>query len=141
MALLIIEVAGVGLFLLCGQTILSLFGSAIHNGGNLPVTVDEPTQIATITFTFTPHNTGYLSAHMNLGFGLTLTDGSFTVKNTTSVYLPPGAQENIDLSIKVPMKNFQDYTNAKGTLDIYTSIITLNDLVRIDYNSMSEGGG
>ncbi len=116
-------------------------GSVTPSGGNLPVVVDEPTQIATITFTFTPQNTGYLAARLNLGFGLTLTDGTFTVKNTTSVYLTPGAQANVDLSIKVPVNKLQEYANAKGTLDIYTSIITLNDLVRINYNSMSEGGG
>jgi hypothetical protein len=139
-ALLILEVAGVGLFLLCGQTIYSLIGSVAPGGSNIPVKVDESTQIATITFTFTPHNTGYLAARMNLGFGLSLTDGSFMVKNTTSIYLSPGKQQNVDLSINVPSKILQDYANAKGTLDIYTSIFTLNDLVRIDYNSKSEGG-
>ena len=140
-ALLILEVVGLGLFLVCGQTIFSLMGSVTPSGGNLPVVVDEPTQIATITFTFTPQNTGYLAARLNLGFGLTLTDGTFTVKNTTSIYLTPGAQANVDLSIKVPVNKLQEYANAKGTLDIYTSIITLNDLVKINYNSMSEGGG
>ncbi len=140
-ALLILEVAVVGLFLVCGQTIFSLMGSVTPSGGNLPVVVDEPTQIAMVTFTFTPHNTGYLAARMNLGFGLTLTDGSFTVKNTTSVYLTPGAQQNVELSIRVPVDKLQEYANAKGTLNIYTSIITLNDMVRIDYNSMAEGGG
>jgi hypothetical protein len=139
-ALLILEIAGIGLFLVCGQTIFSLMDSVTPTGGNLPVKVDEPTQIATITFTFTPHNTGYLAAKMNLGFGLTLTDGSFTTKNTTTLYLSPGSQQNVDLSIKVPVAIMQEYANAKGSLDIYTSIITLNDLVRIDYNSMSEGG-
>ena len=139
--MIILEVASVGLLLLSGQTIFSLIGSITPSCSNLPVVVDEPSQIATITFTFTPHNTGYLAAHINLGFGLTLTDGSFSVKNTTSIYLTPGAQQNVDLSIKVPISKFQLYTNAKGTLDIYTSIFTLNDLVRIDYNSMSEEGG
>ncbi len=140
-ALIILEVASVGLFLLSGQTLLSLIGSVTPSGSNLPVVVDEPSQIATITFTFTPHNTGYLAARINLGFGLTLTDGSFTVKNTTSIYLTPGAQQNVDLSIKVPVSKLLEYTNARGTLDIYTNIVTLNDLVRIDYNSMAEGGG
>ena len=140
-ALIILEVASVGLFLLSGQTLFSLIGSVTPSGSNLPVVVDEPSQIATITFTFTPHNTGYLAARINLGFGLTLTDGSFAVKNTTSIYLTPGAQQNVDLSIKVPVSKLLEYTNARGTLDIYTSIVTLNDLVRIDYNSMAEGGG
>ena len=140
-ALLILEVVGVGLFLVCGQTIFSLMGSVTPTGGNLPVVVDEPTQIATITFTFTPHNTGYLAARMNLGFGFTLTDGSFMVRNTTTLYLTPGSQYTVDLSIKVPVAKIQEYANAKGTLDTYTSIITLNDFVRIDYNSMAEGGG
>jgi hypothetical protein len=139
--LLILEMVGVGLFLLCGQTIFSLMGSVTPTGGNLPVVVDEPTQIATITFTFTPHNTGYLAAKLNVGFGFTLSDGSFTVKNTTTLYLTPGSQYNADLSIKVPVAKIHEYANAKGTLDIYTSIITLNDLVRIDYNSRAEGGG
>jgi hypothetical protein len=140
-ALIILEVASIGLFLLSGQTIFSLIGSVTPSGSTLPVVVDEQSQIATITFTFTPHNTGYLAARINLGFGLTLTDGSFAVKNTTSIYLTPGEQQNVDLSIKVPVSKLQEYTNAKGTIDIYTSIITLNDLVRIDYNSMAEGGG
>jgi hypothetical protein len=63
------------------------------------------------------------------------------VKNTTGVYLPPGTQENVSLTIKVPVEKLREYADAKGTLDIYTSIRTLNDLVRIDYNSKSEGGG
>ena len=129
------------MFLLSGQTIFSLIGTVTPKGGAPNVSVDEHTQVVTITFTFTPHNMGYLAAHLNLGFGFTLTDGSFTVRNTTSVYLIPGAQQNVDLSIKVPVSKLQEYADAKGTLDIYTNIITLNDLVRIDYNSKAEGGG
>ena len=139
--LIILEVAGVGLFLLSGQTIFSLIGTVVPKGVAPNVSVDEHAQVVTIMFTFTPHNTGYLAARMNLSFGLTLTDGSFTVRNATSVYLTPGAQQNVDLSIKVPVSKLQEYVDAKGTLDIYTSIITLNDLVRIDYNSKAEGGG
>ena len=141
MTLLILEVVGLGLFLICGQTIFQLMDSVKPSGGNIPVSIDEPTQIATITYTFTPHNTGYLAARMNLGFGLTITDGSFTVKNTTSVYLTPGEQQKVDLSIKVPVAKLQEYANAKGTVDLYTGIITLNELVRIEYNSIAEGGG
>jgi hypothetical protein len=130
-----------GLFLICGQTILSLLGSVVPSGGTIPVSFDEPTQIATVTLSVTPHNSGYIAARLNLGFGLTLTDGSFMVKNTTTISLVPGAQQSVSLSIKVPVDKLRDYTNAKGTLDIYTSIITLNDLVRLDYNSRSEGSG
>jgi hypothetical protein len=140
-ALIVLEVAGVALFLVSGQTIFSLLGTMTPSGGEIPVEVDEQTQIATLTFTFTPRNSGLIAANVNVGFGVTLTDGSYSAKNTTGVYLPPGTQENVSLTIKVPVEKLREYADAKGTLDIYTSIRTLNDLVRIDYNSKSEGGG
>ena len=140
-ALIVLEVAGVALFLVSGQTIFSLLGTMTPSGGEIPVEVDEQTQIATLTFTFTPRNSGLIAANVNVGFGVTLTDGSYSAKNTTGVYLPPGTQKNVSLTIKVPVEKLREYADAKGTLDIYTSIRTLNDLVRIDYNSKSEGGG
>jgi len=140
-ALIVLEVAGVALFLVSGQTIFSLLGTMTPSGGEIPVEVDEQTQIATLTFTFTPRNSGLIAANVNVGFGVTLTDGSYSAKNTTGVYLPPGTQKNVSLTIKVPVEKLREYADAKGTLDINTSIRTLNDLVRIDYNSKSEGGG
>ncbi|MCX6649679.1 MAG: hypothetical protein NTV61_09895 [Candidatus Bathyarchaeota archaeon] len=140
-ALIVLEVASVALFLVCGQTIFSLLGTVTPGGGEIPVSIDQQTQIATLTFTFTPRNSGLIAANVNVGFGVTLTDGSYSVKNTTTVNLPPGTQEAISLTIKVPVEKLQEYANAKGTLDIYTSIRTLNDLVKLDYNAKSEGGG
>jgi hypothetical protein len=137
--LIILEFTSIALFLVCGQTIFSVLGT-VTGGGEIPVVVDDKTNIATLTFTFTPKNGGLIAANVNLGFGVTLTDGSFSVKNETTVSLPPGTQQNISLKIKVPVEKLQEYTNAKGTLDIYTSIRTLNDLVKMDYNSKSEGG-
>jgi hypothetical protein len=140
--LLNLQVAGIGVFLLCGQTIFSLLSTVTPSGGGeIPVEVDQQTQVATLTFTFTPRNGGLIAARLNLGFGVSLTDGSFSAKNTTSVYLPPGAQENISLTLKVPVEKLQAYSYTKGSLDIYTSILTLNDLVRLDENVKSEGGG
>lgn len=138
--ILILEVASVGLFLVCGQTIFSIMGTVTPGGGELPVVEDPQTQTATLTFTFTPRNTGMLAANVEVGFGLTTTDGSFETKNTTTVSLQPGAGREVPLSIRVPLTVLQDYSNAGGTLDIYTSIRTLNDLVRLDYNVKSEGG-
>ena len=140
--LLVLEVVGIGLFLLCGQTIFSVLGTVTSSGGGeIPIDVDRQTQVATLTFTFSPRNGGLIASRVNLGFGVSLTDGSFSVKNTTSVYLSPGAQEIVTLTIKVPMAKLRDYSIAKGSLDIYTSILTLNDLVRFEYNAKSEGGG
>jgi hypothetical protein len=139
--LIIIEVTSVALFLVCGQTIFSVMGTVAGGGGVIPVVVDDKMNIATLTFKFTPKNGGLIAANVNVGFGVTLTDGSFSVKNETTVSLPPGSQQNISLKIKVPVDKLQEYANAKGTLDIYTSIRTLNDLVRMDYNAKSDGGG
>ena len=139
--LLILEVAGIGLFLLCGQTIFSQLGTVTPSGGGeIPVKVDQQTQVASLTFTFTPRNGGLIAARLNLGFGLSLTDGSFLAKNITTVYLATGAQENISLTLKVPVEKLQAYSDAKDSLEIYTSIFTLNDLVRLE-NERSEGGG
>jgi hypothetical protein len=139
--LIVIEVASVALFLLCGQTIFTLLSTMTPRGSEVPVVVDEKTGVATITFTFTPRNGGYLAATVDVGFGVTLTDGSYSVKNTTSIYLPPGVEKDVSLSIHVPVEKLKEYADAKGTLDVYTSIRTLNDLVRLDYNALAEGGG
>ena len=140
--LIILEVASVALFLICGQTMFSLMGTvAPSGGGEIPVVVDEQTQIATLTFKCTPENRGFIAASVNIGFCVTLIDGSYSAKNTTKVYLPSGTQEDVSLTIKVPVEKLREYTDAKGTLDVYTSIRTLNDLVRLDYNSRIEGGG
>ncbi len=138
---LILEVASIGLFLVCGQTIFSIMGTVASGGGELPIVEDPQTQTATLTFTFTPRNTGLLAVNLDVGFGLTMTDGSFTTKNTTTVSLQPGAGTDVSLSLKVPMAVLQEYSNAGGTFDIYTSIRTLNDVVRLDFNAKSEGGG
>lgn len=141
-ALIVLEVAGVVLFLLCGQTIYSLMGTVTPSGGGeIPVVINPHTNVATLTFTFTPRNGGLLAARVDVGFGVTLKDGSYSAKNMTSVYLPPGAQDSVSLTINVPVEKLQEYAEAKGTLDIYTSIRTLNDLVRLDYNAKTEGGG
>ena len=137
--LIILEVASVALFLICGQTMFSLMGT-VTPSGEIPVVVDEQTQIATLTFKCTPENRGFIAASVNIGFGVTLIDGSYSAKNTTKVYLPSGTQEDVSLTIKVPVDKLREYTDAKGTLDVYTSIRTLNDLVRLDYNSKIEGG-
>jgi hypothetical protein len=139
--LIVLEFTSVALFLVCGQTIFSLLGTVAGGGGEIPVVVDQQTQIATLTFTFTPKNGGLIAANINVGFGVTLTDGSFSVKNQTTISLPSGTQQSVSLNIKVPVDKLQEYANAKGTLDIYTSIRTLNDLVKLDYNSKNEGGG
>ena len=139
--LIILEITSVALFLVCGQTIFSLLGTVAGEGGEIPVIVDQKTQIATLTFTFTPKNSGLIAANVIMGFGITLTDGSFSVKNQTTVSLPPGTQQSVSLNIKVPVEKLQEYADAKGTLNIYTSIRTLNDLVKLDYNSKNEGGG
>ena len=139
--LLVLEVLSVGLFLVCGQTIFSIIGTVTPPGGQIPIVEDQQTQTATLTFTFTPRNTGLLSVNLDVGFGLTLTDGSFAVKNTTAISLPPGSAKVVSLTIKVPMSALQEYSNSGGTFDIYTSTKTLYNLVRFDYNSKSEGGG
>lgn len=139
--ILILELASVGLFLVCGQTIFSIMGTATPGGGELPVLEDQETQTALITFTFTPRNTGLLAANLEMGFGMTITDGSFDTKNTTTVNIQPGAGREVSLSIRVPIEVLQRYANGGGTLDIYTSIRTLNDIVGLNYNVKSEGGG
>jgi hypothetical protein len=139
--LIILEIASIGLFLVCGQTIFSLLSTVTGGGGTIPIDVDQQSQIATLTFTFAPRNDGLIPANVDVGFGITITNGSYTVKNMTTINLPPGTQREAILTIKVPLEKLQAYADAKGTLDIYTSIRTLNDLVRLEYNAKSEGGG
>lgn len=139
--LFIVEIVSVTLFLICGQTIFSLLGTMIENGGGNPVDMRQQGNVSIVSFTFTPRNGGLLAARVNLGFGLTLKDGSYSTKNTTSVYLPPGVGKTVILTIKVPQDKLQQYSDANGTINIYTSMYTLNDLVRLDYNALAEGGG
>jgi hypothetical protein len=138
--LIILEITSVALFLISGQTVFSLLGTVAGGGGEIPVIINQQTQIATLTFTFTPKNSGLIAADVNMGFGVTLTDGSFSVKNQTILSLPPGVQKSVSLDIKVPVGKLQEYADAKGTLDIYMSIRTLNDFVKLDYNVKTEGG-
>ena len=130
-----------GLFLLCGQAIYSmLITVSPTGGGQIPVDVDEGTQIATLTYASTPRNSGLLAVKLDIGFGISLSDGSYSVKNVTMVYLQPGQQKEMNLTLKVPLAKLQQYADSKVTLDIYTSFSTLNGLVRLDYNALAEGG-
>ena len=139
--LIVLEVASIGLFLVCGQTIFSMMGTVSPSGGGqIPVVVDEATQVATLTYDAAPKNGGLLPVKLGIGFGITLSDGSYTVKNVTTVSLQPGEQWGVSLTLKVPMARLQQYANGAGTLDIYTSYSTLYDLVRLDYNALAEGG-
>ena len=85
--------------LVCGQTIFSLLGTVTQWGGEIPVDEDQQTQTATLTFTFTPRNSGLLAANVDVGFGITITDGSLH-KNTTTINLPPGAERESSLTIR-----------------------------------------
>jgi len=138
--ILILEVASLGLFLICGQTIFSIMGTATPGGGELPVVEDPQSQTAILTFTFTPRNTGMLTANVEVGLGLTMNDGSFETMNKTTANLKPGVGRNVSLSIRVPLEALREYSNAGGTLDIFTSIKTLYDIIRLDYIVKSEGG-
>jgi hypothetical protein len=109
-------------------------------GGQIPVVVDEATQVATLTYASEPKNGGLLPVKLGIGFGMTLSDGSYSVKNVTTVSLQPGEQRGVSLTLKVPLARLQQYSDGNGTLDIYTSFSTLSDLVRLDYNALAEGG-
>jgi hypothetical protein len=139
--LVVLEVASIGLFLVCGQTIFSMLSTVTPSGGGqIPVVVDAATQIATLTYASAPRNGGLLPVKLGIGFGITLSDGSYSVKNVTTVNLQPGEQRDVSLTLKVPVARLQQYANGNGTLNIYTSFSTLSDLVRLDYNALAEGG-
>lgn len=139
--LLVLEVVSIGLFLLCGQAIYSMLSTVSPSGGGqIPVDVDEAAQIATLTYASMPRNGGLLAVKLDIGFGITLSDGSYSAKNMTTVNLKPGEQRDVRLTLKVPVAKLQQYADAKGTLDIITSFSTLNNLVKLDYNARAEGG-
>ncbi len=139
--LAVLEVASIGIFLVCGQTIFSMMGTVSPSGGGqIPVDIDEVTQVATLTYETQPKNGGLLPVKLGIGFGITLANGSYSVKNVTTVDLQPGEQKGVSLTLRVPLARLQEYAEGNGTLDIYTSFSTLYGLARLDYNALAEGG-
>ena len=141
LVILTAEVAGIALFLLCGQTIYSTLGTlAPDGGGEIPVSVDERTQVATLTYTVTPGNGGLLATRLRIGFGLTLVDGSYSARNDTSTLLQPGGSSEVRLTLKVPASKLRQFADGGGRLEVYTSLSTLNDLVTLGLNARTVGG-
>jgi hypothetical protein len=101
--LIILEVASVALFLICGQTMFSLMGTVTPSGGGeIPVVVDEQTQIATLTFKCTPENRGFIAASVNIGFGVTLKDGSYSTRTLQKFTSHPGPKRTLSLQSRCP---------------------------------------
>ncbi len=135
------QAAGIGLFLLCGQTILSLLGTVAPSGGGIiPVEIDESAQFATLTYTSFPRNGGLLAAEIKVGFGVDLYDGSYSNRNNTTLYLKPGEERVVSLILRIPVSVLSTYSEAKGYLGIYTDVSTLGGLAGIAYNALAEGG-
>ena len=137
--IIVLEVGGVAFLLLCGQTILTIIGT-FSSGGQIPTEINQATGVAKLTFTVSPKNGGYLPASLTIGFGVSSTDGSFSVSNFTTIYLEPGKQIPTTLTLEVPQDKLQLYANGGGTLDVYTNTKTLWDLVSLDYNVKMKGG-
>jgi hypothetical protein len=137
--IIVLEIGGIAFLLLCGQTLLSIIGTAT-SGGQIPTEIDQATGNAKLTFTVGPKNAGYLPALLTIGFGVSTTDGTFSVRNFTTIYLEPGKQTPTTLTLKVPQDKLQLYANGEGTLDVYTNTKTLWNLVSLDYNVKVKGG-
>jgi hypothetical protein len=139
--LLTTEVAGIVLFLLCGQTIYSTLRTLTPDGeGKIPISVDERTQVATLTYTSTPSNGGILATRLRISLGLTLDDDSYSARNDTSTLLQPGDSSEVKLTLKIPASKLKQFTDGYGRLEVYTSLSTLNDLVTLGLNAKTVGG-
>jgi hypothetical protein len=135
------EITGIALLLLCGQTIYSTLRTLTPDGeGEIPVSVDERTQVATLTYTSTPSNGGFLATRLRVGLSLALDDGSYSARNDTSTLLQPGGSSEVKLTLKVPVSTLRQFADGYGRLEVYTSLSTLNDLVTLGLNSKSVGG-
>jgi hypothetical protein len=135
------EIIILSLLLLSGQTILTIMSSVLSSGGGaIPIEIDQPNGTAKLTFSVTPINSGYILSNLNIGFGISSENESYSFRNTTTVSLEPGVQKNITLTLKVPLEELQRYTNGYGTFDVYMSIKTLYDLAGIDYHMKAQGG-
>jgi hypothetical protein len=137
----VVEIVTISLFLLSGQTIFAVMSTVISSGGGtIPMEIDQATGMAKLTFSVAPNNSGYLFAKLNIGFGISSADGSYSVRNMTTTNLDPGMKKNITLTLKVPVDELQRYTKGNGTFDVYMSIKTLYDLAGMDYNMKAQGG-
>jgi len=137
---LVMQAAGIGLFLLTGQTIISLIETLAPSGEKIPVDINKATQIATLTYMSSPNNRGFLDATVQIGFGLELNDGSYSSRNSTTLHLLPGARGEVSLTLRVPVSVLSTYSDAKGYLGIYTNVRTLGSLAGIEYDALAEGG-
>jgi hypothetical protein len=135
------EVTSIALLLICGQTMYSTLRTLTPgSGGEIPVTVDERTQVATLTYTSTPSNGGLLATRLRLGFGLTLDDGSYSARNDTSTLLQPGGSSEVKLTLKIPASMLKQLADGYGRFEVYSSLSTLNDLVTLGLNAKTVGG-
>ncbi len=135
------EIAGIVFFLLCGQTIYSTLRTLSPDSeGEIPVSVDERTQVATLTYTSTPSNGGLLATRLRLSLGLTLDDGSYSARNDTSTLLQPGDSGKVKITLKIPVSKLRQFADGYGRLEVYMSLSTLNDLVTLGLNAKTGGG-
>ena len=135
------EIALIVLFLLCGQTIYSTLRTLTPDSeGEIPISVDERTQVATLTYTSNPSNGGLLATRLRIGLGLILDDGSYSARNDTSTILQPGDSGEVKITLKIPVSKLRQFADGYGRLEVYTGLSTLNDLVTLGLNAKTVGG-
>ena len=137
--IIILEVTSFTLFLITGQVVYSVLNSTFSQSGEIPVKIDEKTNIATLIFNLEPRNDGYISSRTVIGISFTTETGE-SYRNTTMISLQPFTKQIVTLTLKLPAVDLNLYSNGKGSLELSTDINTLNDLIGMNYKVKVHGG-
>jgi hypothetical protein len=96
---------------------------------------DDPSGDWTLTFNANPKNNGIMDVKLFIDLGIRNSSGTYIVRNSTSVYIPPGGQKSFSLVMTIPYAEVQRYNltdehmGADVTFEMTFGIRTMADLI------------
>ena len=133
----------VALFALSLYTLFAGLSGAIQGDAfGLDLNTDESTGDWLFTFDANPRNGGVLAVRLFIQLEIMSLDGESLAKNSTSVYIDAGGQQQFSLTLLIPGEDVQRFLleEQEGIFEMKFGISTLGDLVGFTQTMRIRGG-
>lgn len=141
---LAVQLIGLAVFGLSMHTMYEVVTSAASEEAfGLEMVIDEAAGTGVVTVNLAPRNGGYLGADMTVELGAIDEAGAYLAKNSTRVYLEPGARRPLSLRLVIPLEEIGELLEGsiEGLLEVTVDVRTLKSLVGFSSTMRFGGGG
>jgi len=122
---------------------MGLTGAVGGDTFKLSVKIDEATGAILFRLDGNPRNGGLLSIKITFEVAVLSLEGQYVARNSTAVYIEPGARKPLTLTLFISQEDVQRYNlqELRGSFEYKFGITTLWDLVGILQVVKIKGGG